>query len=1191
MYLKRIEIQGFKSFADPIAIDFKEGITCIIGPNGSGKSNISDAMRWVLGEQSARALRGARMEEIIFAGTDTRRAKGMAEVTLVLDNSTGILDIDYSEVALRRRLYRSGESEYFINGNPCRLRDIRELIMDTGIGVDGYSFIGQGRVEKIVSDKPENRREVFEEAAGIIKYKSKRAEAERKLEGAGANLARIGDIVADIEGRIDGLREESEKAKEYQGLAARYRELEINITLKNIESMQAKNRELAEQFEEAGRALETLRGEKAETDVRLSALRARDTELEERITGLRESLNTNRAKAMGIENSTALYEERRRNMEKDRDRLREEAALYARRIAEEEEEAAEFAVEKRRIAEMLEAQGKELADLLGAAAEKEGAFAAQAARIDELRAQLFEVSRERALKEAELASGEGLFGSFDETEAGISAEIEAGTGERGSLENVIEDLAAAAGRLAEETSLLAGDMEASRARYDEVSSGIADKRIDLEALRLKIEKQASRQRTLEELEANYEGYGAGVRALMKEGLHGVHGVVAELLTADKGFETAIETALGQAAQNIVVETDGDAKKAIAFLKENKAGRLTFLPVQSINPRGHGPARDLEGSGGFAGYALDHVRFEERFEDIFEYLLGRTAIAETLDDAAAMSKRNAQGYRIVTVEGEIVTPAGTLTGGAYKNKTANLFERRTEIEALKQEIERWNADAERGRDELDRLAEESSALLVRIRDGDAALREKEAERIRAEADADAARARLSDLEARLTKRQGELTGIAKDRESNSGLLEQLREQIAALTEAISAIEEASERESAALPERKAESGRAAAAATELRLRVAEAGRDKENADTLLEATLRGIGQYKEQQAAKEAECAELERALTVTAEEVSAAELVSLEAERVGLEAAIEQAASERREARGGIERAELASDSGAGRIESRITSKNGMEVELGRQETRLQTWKEKLFEEFELSYVHALEYRDPSFVMGTGMKENREIKDRLREIGEVNLGSIKEYEETSERYAFLTGQRDDVLASMKDFEDIVRDMDKISREKFCETFDLVSETFAETFSLLFGGGKGEITLEDESDPLESGIEIKIRPPGKTNLASIDSYSGGEKSMIAIALLFSILKAKPTPFCILDEIDAALDETNIHRFANYVANFRETQFALVTHQRSTMEYAETLFGVTMQEQGVTTVLSLLLGTKETDAFAETLNDEN
>ncbi|MDR3304512.1 MAG: chromosome segregation protein SMC [Clostridiales Family XIII bacterium] len=1188
MYLKRIEIQGFKSFADPVTIEFHDGVTCIIGPNGSGKSNISDAMRWVLGEQSAKTLRGGKMEEIIFAGTDSRRSKGMAEVTLVLDNASGLLEIDYSEVAIKRRLYRSGESEYFINGNHCRLRDIRELIMDTGIGVDGYSFIGQGRVDKIVSDKPDMRREVFEEAAGIIKYKSKRAEAERKLESASGNLDRLNDIVIDIESRIDGLREESEKAREHAALSAQYRELEINITLKNIENLQGKNRELSEQFAEAGNRLETLRRAKAETDARLSAMRGRDMELEDRANGLRDRISDNVKRAMGLESASLVSEERRKGIEKDCVRLTAETEELARRMERENEAIGRLSAERSGFEEALQTLGSELAILLAAAADKESVYTEKVARIDELKAGMFELSRERSLKEAELSSGEGLFGSFDETEGVIGRELESGGAERDAMEKEIAAMRGSLTAFTEETAAFGKQAEDARASYDKTVSEIADKRIRVEAVRLQTEKQSSRKKTIEEMESNYEGYHAGVRALMKNKGAGLYGVTAELMKAEQGFETAIETALGATLQNIICESDADAKHAIGFLKENKAGRLTFLPVKSIRPRPIEKSKAMDQGDGFAGYALDRISYEPKYENVFKYLLGGVLIADTLDDAIALSAKNKEGWRIVTRDGEVVSPAGALTGGSLRNKSANLLERRNEIETLTREIEELKQNSGALETEMEALTLRSETYLTKIRESDAQLRGKDADRIRAEAGLKTAEYKLGELTSRIEKRRAELVGIARDRENSSGMIETLKAAVQTLTQRIDGSAADIEREMNGLADAKRESDLAAEAATEVRLRVAAANRDKENADAVLAAAERGAEDMRLQSEAKRRELQELFGAEAGVSEEEAEIALAALKEEKQELDADLETLVSERREIRLKIEETELAESRGADKIEAAISAKNGMEVELGRQDTRLTTWKEKLFDEFELSYVHALEFKKDDFVMSTGIKENRAIKDRIKEIGEVNPGSIREYEETSERYTFLTTQRDDVLASMKDFQDIVRDMDKISREKFRDCFDKVAETFSETFALLFGGGKGQILLDDENDPLESGIEIKISPPGKTNLASIDSYSGGEKSMIAIALLFSILRAKPTPFCILDEIDAALDETNIHRFANYVAGFKETQFTLVTHQRSTMEYADALFGVTMQEQGVTSVLSLLLGERETEEFAEKLN---
>ena len=1189
MYLKRIEIQGFKSFAEPVAIDFKEGITCIIGPNGSGKSNISDAMRWVLGEQSVKTLRGGKMEEIIFAGTDSKRSKGMAEVTLIFDNTTGVLGIDYSEVAIRRRLFRSGESEYFINGNQCRLRDIRELIMDTGIGVDGYSFIGQGRVDKIVSDKPETRREVFEEAAGIIKYKSKKAEAERKIENASGNLDRINDIVIDIESRIDDLRTESEKAIEHADLIEKYRELEINITLKNIDNLQAKNEELLEQFDVSEKNLINIRNKKIEMDARLASLRARDEELEIKSNDHREEINNKATQILNIKNSSLLTEEKKKSIERDRERLTTETEELSAKLVVEEQALSRMIEDRKNLESLLESSSNELSALIAKSAEKESRYSEKVKRIDDLKSQMFEDSRNKAAKEAELASSTELIGNIDETEDSINQELQQNVKDKESVLAQINELKSACDELSSDVERLNKESEEAQQKYDKANSTIADKRNQSEEIKLELEKKSTRQKTIEEMESNYEGYNSGVRMLMKNKSSGIYGVVAELVSASSGYEVAIETALGATLQNIICDSDSDAKKSIEFLKTNQGGRLTFLPVKSIKKQDARTDKVFEGMHGFCGYALDLVEFDDKFENVFNYLLGKVVVTETLDDAIAMSKKNEHGYRIVTREGEVINPAGALTGGSHKHKSANLLARKNEIESLRQEIEDLDKQRDLLKKELETLEKESETLLAKIKDNATTVRDKESSLIRSDSERKSAQYRLEGLSSRIEKGQTELQGIENDRKNSSGMMQSLGAEIEKLSDRIKKVSSEIEDEMGNLHVHKQESDSSLETVTTIRLAVAKHGANKQNADKVIASAETALEEMKSLADTKRLELKSLERIEIDTLSDDSADTLETLEADKKKIEDSLESVSSERMIGKRTIEESELKAENFSNQIDAAISTKNAMEVELGRQDTRLSTWKEKLFEEFELSHAHAMEFRDPNFVMSSGMKENKAIKDRLKEIGEVNPGSIKDYEETSERYEFLTVQRDDVLSSMNDLQNIVKDMDKISVEKFTECFDKIAESFSETFTLLFGGGKGEIFLEDENNPLESGIEIKVRPPGKASLVSIDGYSGGERAMIAIALLFSILKAKPTPFCILDEIDAALDETNIHRFANYVASLnKETQFALVTHQRSTMEYADALFGVTMQEKGVTSILSLLLGDKATEEFAEKLN---
>jgi chromosome segregation protein len=1145
-------------------------------------------MRWVLGEQSARTLRGGKMDEIIFAGTENKRPKGMAEVTLILDNSESILPIDYTEVAIKRRLFRSGESEYFINSNQCRLRDIRELIMDTGIGVDGYSFIGQGRVDKIVSDKPETRREIFEEAAGIIKYKSRKSEAQRKLESADGNLDRMNDIIIDIESRIDGLKTESEKAKEHAELSTKYRELEINITLKNIENLHEKNRELTAQFDEAAKIIADARSRRAALDTELSALRKRNEEMELTGTDLRDRIAANVTRTVNIKSAALLSEEKQRGLERDKQRLTNEIEELGRRIAAEEERRSELLEAKAVNDARLAALDEELSAKTVAATACAEAARVSGEAIEAKKNEVFELSRARSLKEAELMGNVELMGSFDATRTRIEEELTAVTEERTNAEGEAKTAAAAIAALESDIAADTDREKTVRSRHEDAQKQGNEERKAIEQIGLELGQLTSRKKTIEEMESNYEGYNAGVRALMKQKLPGIDGVVAELMDVPKGYETAIETALGATLQNVICADDDSAKRAINYLKENRAGRLTFLPVASIRPKKRENSASLEKAAGFDGYAVERIKFDAKYEDVFEYLLGRVIIVDDLDHAIAMNRDNRDGFRLVTPDGEIINPAGAMTGGMYRNRTANLLERKSEIATLEENIARLKSEREHRTEVLEDISKRSRSYIEELRKIDSDSREKSAELAHLRGELKSLNYRLSELAERVERRERELRNIETDKAKNVGMNDGLKEEIDRIGRKIAALEEETTVESEQYLARQQESEATNEAVTEIRLRVAAANADKANSDANAEVVLRAIEELQSDLNRRTEEYERLAALETARDAETDPENAVKeMEAEKERLNAELETLTAERKGVQRQIEGSELSLGKLTDEIETLAASKNAMEVELGRQDMRLAGWKEKLFEEFELSYMHAMDFKKKDFVMSSAVKENRIIKERLRELGEVNPGAIKDYEETRERYEFLCEQRDDILKSMEDYQKIVTDMDKISKAKFKECFDAVVLNFDSTFKLLFGGGKGELRLEDENNPLESGIEISIQPPGKANLVSIDGYSGGERAMIAIALMFAILKAKPTPFCILDEIDAALDETNIHRFADYIVNFRETQFALVTHQRSTMEYADALFGVTMQEQGITTILSLLLGDKETEAFAKKL----
>ncbi|MDR0885564.1 MAG: chromosome segregation protein SMC [Clostridiales Family XIII bacterium] len=1185
MYLKRIEMSGFKSFADPMSIEFKDGITCIIGPNGSGKSNISDAMRWVLGEQSAKTLRGGKMEEIIFAGSENRRSKGMAEVTIVFDNTTNILPIDFSEVSIKRRLYRSGDSEYYINNSQCRLKDIKELITDTGIGVDGYSFIGQGRVDKMVSEKPETRREVFEEAAGIVKYKTKKEQAQRKLDSAQINLDRMNDIIDDIESRIGGLKEESEKAKEHAGLMERHKVLEIGITIDQIEKIIKKNEELAHQAADVQHSLEQIKSEKEELEKKISDDRTQIETLSESISGLEKAISDNALRTSEINSELRLSGERQKHLQDDLDRLTMEKETQIKIQSRYEEQLQDLHEKRVTYQEEVAGYARKLEDKSGQDENLKQEAQEKQAHLDDLKNNLFNISSEMNLKRSELDRNMELLGSFDTTVFHLKDEIEETENALGKARSEHRNAKARIEDVSDNRDALAKSLEgmySDRAQIDEDIRALTaeDKNQGLRAEQLR-----GRLRAITEMEANYEGFNSGVKAVMRQHMDGIIGVVSDLFTLPKGFEVAIETALGAGMQNIVTADDEAAKRAIRFLKENHAGRLTFLPVSSIKPPYVKDARALEESAGFLGFATDIITFDETYNNIFSFLLGRTIIVDNIDNATRMSKLNTGGFRLVTKDGDVVNPGGSLTGGRYKNKSANLLERRSEKQSLSDEIAAFARESESRQNRLTSLSEKLTEINVSLSESDNQIRVFDTDLAHMKAELSNYDYKKTQIEARITKLQADLARVDDEKDASLNLNDQLIDDIDDLKEAkiqndrlidalISEMEDARD----ALDTGNKE-------LTELRVRLSETEAELRALDN----SIRDI-QLRHQTSVNNA--IEIERkkqellhpqdgSLDVDTLEQT---LTRLDQEKTALETKLEDLKTELTTIKTKVGEDTYSISAKTSKIDSLRDQHMSMEIELGRQDTRKDTLKEKLWDEFEMSYAHALDLKDPEFTVTAATKENREIKERLRELGDVNPLSIAEYKEVAERYEFLSEQRDDITQSIDDYKKIVVDMDRISKKQFRETFDAVSENFRETFSKLFGGGIGEIRLEDVDDPLETGIEINVRPPGKPGLASIEGYSGGERTMVAIALMFAILKAKPTPFCILDEIDAALDEANIHRFADYLVNFKEVQFSLVTHQRATMEYADALFGVTMQEKGVTKILSLLLGNPETETFA-------
>ncbi len=1174
MYFKKIEMHGFKSFAEPVVIEFNEGITCIVGPNGSGKSNISDAIRWVLGEQSPKMLRGGKMEEVIFSGTSSRKSRGMAEVTLVIDNEDGSLPIDYKEVAITRRMFRSGESEYHINGNQCRLRDIRELIMDTGIGVDGYSIIGQGKISDILSNKTESRREIFEEAAGIVMYRTKKAESERKLAATGANMERVKDIVGEIEGRIDGLREDSIKAKEYIELRDKYKELEINIVLKNIENLELKNEYMKDDLAELQQGIDTSKEQKAELEKKAAEFGSKSETLEAISVETREKLLAAIEELNAMVNKGQIDKERLTAIDDNIVRLREEIKQLSDKKEKEEEGSGRYREKKEQLDARLIEVSRALREKIAGYEQLSDEMAALLAQADKYKNDIFELTGSINSAKAEINSLQMLQETLERRQSSLLEEKGSGDDSNRETLDQLNNIKREKKEIEETLEELKDRAETKRADFAAQQGEERDLSKKVEELRISLGQLSARKKTIEEMESNYEGYNYAVKHVMKSGLSGIHGVVAELIKVPAGYETAIETALGASLQNIVCDDDRSAKAAIESLKANKAGRMTFLPVSSVKGGGR-KDESPAGETGFIGFGPDCIRYDSKYRNIAEYLLGRVVLVDNMDNAVKMSKKTG-GFRFVTLDGEVINAGGAITGGKYKNKTANILDRKAEIAALESEINLKTSQRKSAGDRLTELRDDITGFGEVIRALEEEIRQTEHKLMVKENEERFTENLLKDMKSSGDKLARELENIKAEKENSQAMIKELTEKIEKDQLAVKEAETAGEEKQAEYNEMKGSFDAVSEDITAARIAVSSCESDKEHIDSMAQRIADTIAEIDADLAAKEAQIIRLaEERDKITSGHGDIDDLIEAkEEEKKNLESYLEEVTEEKAEVTRGMVKINSEKEAVDSKMESLQNQKYELEIKNARNETQLDTYKNKLWEDFEISYIQAMEFKSDEFVMSTAVKENRQIKNRMKELGEVNIGAIEEYEIVKERYDFLTTQQADIQEAMDSLNKIIDDMDKTIRTKFKESFDQIVINFEEKFQELFGGGHAELRLSDENDPLNSNIDIIAQPPGK-KLQNINLLSGGEKTLTAIALMFAVLKAKPTPFCILDEVEAALDDANIDRFINCLRKFYDIQFTLVTHQKATMEHADVLYGVTMPEKGISKVLSLSL----------------
>ncbi|WDV93287.1 chromosome segregation protein SMC [Brevibacillus parabrevis] len=1187
MYLKRLELAGFKSFADRTELEFVPGVTAVVGPNGSGKSNVSDSIRWVLGEQSAKSLRGAKMEDIIFAGSDKRKPVNFAEVTLTLDNTDRSLDVEYSEVSVTRRVYRSGDSEYYINNRSCRLKDIMELFMDTGLGKEAYSIIGQGKIEEILSTKSEDRRGIFEEAAGIVKYKTRKREAEKKLDDTEQNLIRIHDIVSEITEQIGPLQEQAETAKTYKELHRKLVEHEVALYVQQIEAAHTKWEAASQRVQELREQLITQTTEASKHEADLEQARFSVTQIDQSIEELQQVLLTVSEETEKVEGQREVLRERMRNLSANRQQTMEQMhKLTEKQHALE----AELAEEKQRVQEA----EQRMTEAHAALQEAEGQFFAMVQSltddVERLKGDYFEKLNEMANLRNEIRHQQQL---VQTSQARVDRQLSGK--EQLDLEEVQRQVKIA--ELQEQLAKIEQTIQDTVARYKQLLDGLRDGQARMEQVRRELRQSEQRREAaksrldlIKEMQSEFAGFQQGVKEILKareRGFKGIHGAVAELVVVPQQYETAIEVALGGALQNVVVDDEAAGRAAIAYLKQHNAGRATFLPLDVIRPRTL-QAQDkqqLAKESGVVGIASELVSFEETYRPILESMLGNVIITENLEQANRVARTLGYRYRVVTLEGDIVNAGGSMTGGALKKNSTNLLGRNRqadELEAQMREIEEAISGhttlMEQLTSELGRMEEEQETLRS---EGEALrLKEQEVKGLLQQAEAEG---RSLGERAKLVEQ--DIAAYQREREEASEKQEQLQASLVVL-------EQEEQQLNALIAEAEAKRQEQLESKEEMNQKITSLkvlnAQVKQEHQSRLEQTERLLEQKSllqrewEEQNANLAALDELEQT-----NESSGLELDQRIAELRQDKERVAGLISERRNERATLfhkqEQVEVHVKEIRREVKSLEEKLHQEEVKVNRGEVELDHLLNKLSEEYEMSYDLAKQKYPPRGDLQEETQIVAKIKKQIAALGTVNLGAIEEYERLSERQQFLSAQEADLNEAKDMLYQVIQEMDVEMSRRFKETFEAISEQFRDVFVQLFGGGRADLLLSNPDNLLETGIDIVAQPPGK-KLQNLALLSGGERALTAMALLFAILRVKPVPFCVLDEVEAALDEANVNRFAEYMQHFsRQTQFICVTHRKGTMESADVLYGITMQEGGVSKLVSVKL--EDSDKFVE------
>lgn len=1180
MYLKRLELQGFKSFADKTILELRPGITTVIGPNGSGKSNISDAIRWVLGEQSMKSLRGTKSLDIIFAGTQNRKSLGFAEASLVFDNSDGALPIEFTEVTVTRKIYRSGETGYYINKTPCRLKDVLELFMDTGIGKDGYSIIGQGKIDEILSNKSEDRRHIFEEAAGIVKYRSRKEEAEKKLEHTKLNLLRINDIISEIEGNLGPLQTQSEKAKKYLNLREELKNIEVGLFVYNIEKYKENLQQIVQDIDVMQSQCNDEEGKLERVKILKEELKSSIDEITEQIENMSNLGFESQKEIEQLNSEINVAKTRITNNNENNVRFTDEIQEQNEKIQELKQELEQKEAKKDNLKQNKEKFEKELNEKQEELAKITEKLSAKELEIEGYKQTVEQNTDKKYELQSEINAQEINFQNHEKRQNQIKQEIQTTISELDNTRMNKEEISKGFYESENKKNKAQKSLEEVAKQKQEANQKIKSFESNINILSSDMRIKESRLKFLIETEKEKEGYIKSVKSLLKDCENikdlgkGMHGVLANIIEVPDELETAIEMCLGASLQNIVTDTEEDAKKLVEHLRKNNLGRASFLPIASVKGK---KLEKLKGNeSGVIGIASDLVKFNKKYEQIILNLLGRTVIVDNMDTAIKVAKQNGYTFRIVTKDGDLINPSGAITGGSVAKKTVNILGRGKEIEKLEKEIKNIKSKIQKLEEEkeeyeqsIEGILELSANLEKELQEIDITYATEKQKMISIDENIQKLQNRLNKLKEeqknletlkqksieQKEKIQEETQKITNQNEELSKLISEFAElnkddqkyiddlnfditnlkiSVSSFDESESSIQEIQERINQEL-------NNAKASIENKNNQIEQIKVENENLEKSIQETLNKIEEIKQKVSNSSAEIEKMKQERTQKSEKLS-----KQEDEITSKFKIIED-------------------------LKSQLVK---LDVKKTKVEEDINTIINKMWEEYELTPNNVEGYAKPENVALTQKRVNN-IRTEIRDLGSVNVDSIEEYKNLKDRYDFMSEQRLDLENTMSKLRKVITDMTQIMKEQFREKFKIINKNFGEVFAELFGGGKASLNLEDEENILECGIEITVQPPGK-KLQNMMLLSGGEKAFTAIALLFAILKINPAPFCVLDEIEAALDDVNVFRYADYLKKFTEhTQFLVITHRKGTMEAADTVYGVTMEESGISKLLSMKL----------------